>query len=284
MADIYFFQRWRGSAFKMLFFRALCDFGLGLRFILIPAFNQYLCGSRVCDRGNSDESRCPFPSAFLEYFLLTSECWFLCSGMDLVLSATNPFSSFEPRLKYYHLFSWLVPLIIVGFPFFIDQYEAVYGFFYVAYNLDDQAFCWLKIQSENVLGPPMTIFFFVPLNVIYVVNLLALLLAFNRLRKGLNRSFLPRLKMLVSSSITVLVLILYWLLFFVTYGWAFYNRRNTTYEGGLVSVLTCLMASKGFSCLITWILTTNSLNLKNLDGDEEKLEENVALREEARQP
>jgi hypothetical protein len=193
---------------------------------------------------------------------------------------TNPFSRFLPRLKYYHIFSWIVPLIVTAFPFFVNQYESVYGFFYVSNEINDQAFCWLKIQSENELGPPMTIFFFVPLNVVYFINVFALIIAYTRLRKGLNRSFLPRLKILVSGAVHVFVLILFWFFFFLTYGWAFYNRDNRTYNGGMFACVNCIMASKGFSVFITWILTTNKQTLKNLDGEEEKIEDNVALREE----
>jgi hypothetical protein len=171
-------------------------------------------------------------------------------------------------------------MLVTAFPFFVNQYEAVYGFFYVSNEINDQAFCWLKISSENELGPPMTIFFFVPLNVVYFINLFALIIAYTRLRKGLNRSFLPRLKILVSGAVHVFVLILFWFFFFLTYGWAFYNRDNRTYNGGMFACVNCILASKGFSVFITWILTTNKQTLKNLEGEEEKIEDNVALREE----
>jgi hypothetical protein len=125
----------------------------------------------------------------------------------------------------------------------------------------------------------MTLFFFLPLLFVYFINLLALFIAFNRLRKGLNRSFLPRLKILVSSAIHVFVLVLYWLIFFSIYGWAFANRDNRTYNGGLFAMVNFIFASKGFSSFLIWILTTDHKNLKNFNA-EEKVEDNVALREE----
>lgn len=54
MCDIYF-RRHNGATFKLLFWRALCDFGIALRFILIPAFNWYVCNSRDCHREDSSE-------------------------------------------------------------------------------------------------------------------------------------------------------------------------------------------------------------------------------------
>jgi hypothetical protein len=126
----------------------------------------------------------------------------------------------------------------------------------------------------------MTIFFFVPLNVVYGINLLALFIAYSRLRKGLNRSFLPRLKILVSSAVHVFVLMLFWFFFLMTYAWAFYNRANRTYNGGMFAMVNCIIASKGVSCFVTWILTTHDQNMKNFVGEEGKVEDNIALREE----
>lgn len=41
---------------RTLFWRAMCDFGVAIRFLLMPAFNIYTCGSAVChqdyDRGS----------------------------------------------------------------------------------------------------------------------------------------------------------------------------------------------------------------------------------------
>ncbi len=35
----------------------------------------------------------------MEFFILASEAWFLCSGLDLFYTVTNPFSRFEPRYE-----------------------------------------------------------------------------------------------------------------------------------------------------------------------------------------
>jgi hypothetical protein len=49
MLDIYI-RSYSGASFNLLFWRAFCDFGLGLRFIFIPAYNRYICNNGFCDR------------------------------------------------------------------------------------------------------------------------------------------------------------------------------------------------------------------------------------------
>jgi hypothetical protein len=44
-----------------------------------------------------DEDKCSYPAALLEFFAIASECWFLCSGVELYQTITNPFSSFKSR-------------------------------------------------------------------------------------------------------------------------------------------------------------------------------------------
>ena len=47
----------------------------------------------------ADQSLCGFPSTLVEFFLISSEAWFFCSGVDLYITITNPFSSFKNRFK-----------------------------------------------------------------------------------------------------------------------------------------------------------------------------------------
>ena len=43
---------------------------------------------------------------YFRIFEICSEAWFLCIAIDLYLTMTDPFSTFENRMKYYHIFSW----------------------------------------------------------------------------------------------------------------------------------------------------------------------------------
>jgi len=124
-------SRWDSNAggwppqISLLFWRALCETGIGVRFLLQPAFNILVCGSLTCTRDTGSEgwwililspflhcnfvlsfrstlldpSLCGFPSFMLEFFVLASEFWFLCNGLDLYYSITNPFFSYNKRYK-----------------------------------------------------------------------------------------------------------------------------------------------------------------------------------------
>ena len=53
----------------------------------------------------TDPTRCGFPSFMLEFFVLASEFWFLCNGLDLYYSITNPFFSYNKRWVVAFVFS-----------------------------------------------------------------------------------------------------------------------------------------------------------------------------------
>lgn len=109
----------------LLFFRTLCDMGIGFRFVMDQYFNQSLCHKNHChiddgiyylnyfisflffilanyelDQVADDEvvfTNCAAPSGMIEFFELASEMWFFCVAFDLAVSITNPFSSFKAR-------------------------------------------------------------------------------------------------------------------------------------------------------------------------------------------
>jgi hypothetical protein len=115
---------------SLLFFRALCDMGIGFRFVMDEYFNQSLCQQSRCHISDGmslclprpdlssplallrsvllvvldevvDEEKvfnqCAAPSGMIEFFELASEMWFFCVAFDLAVSITNPFSSFKAR-------------------------------------------------------------------------------------------------------------------------------------------------------------------------------------------
>lgn len=49
------------SSTSILFWRTLCDLGLAIRFLLIPAFNIYICGSTQCTRDTAGKSNHSYP-------------------------------------------------------------------------------------------------------------------------------------------------------------------------------------------------------------------------------
>ena len=84
----------------LFYWRAVCDLLLGIRFVADQNPNPSIGDIRSS-------------AAFLEFAEISSELWFLCAGVELVLSIMRPFDSFKSRLFYYHLFVW-IPAIIMA--------------------------------------------------------------------------------------------------------------------------------------------------------------------------
>ena len=110
----------RNSSLILLYWRAVCDLGLGLRFLCYYLQNLYVCGRYQCYlttgpyRGipTRYEGRCNVPAAVLEFFEIASEGWFICLAIDLAISISNPFSSFPDRLDLFSiLFYFILPLL-----------------------------------------------------------------------------------------------------------------------------------------------------------------------------
>jgi hypothetical protein len=132
------------------------------------------------------------------------------------------------------------------------------------------------------LGTPIWFFFFVPLLLVYSFGLLSLWVAYNRLRSGLTKSFLPRLQLLVNSTTNVFALTLFWLVFIVIYALAFFFRDDQHVNELFWDVLNFTVGSKGFCCLVVW-MTVNSRDTIMNDDKEENIDANKSLREEVLQ-
>lgn len=197
---------------------------------------------------------------------------------------------------YYHLFSWTAALLFASSPFWLlPKWNAIYGFWFINPNIDDSANCWIKITWDNYAWP-IWVYFFVPLMLIYCVCLFSLVTAYLRLRRGVTRSFLPRMRLLIMNTVNLVVHMLYWAVFVLFYSWTFWTRSNFKAGGPqpVNNIIYFVMASKGCSALLVWILTANNSQLgltqarKKSDGEDgadddnvtETIDANTALREE----
>jgi hypothetical protein len=203
------------------------------------------------------------------------------------------------RVKYYHIGVWFTASLFTLIPFIIDKFQNIYGFWYVSDYHDRSAICWLKVSDVNKLGLPLWFLFIMPLLLVYVFCLLVLWIAYKRLQRGLTRSFLPRLRLLVSNTSNVFVLAIFWSLFFLLYAWNFFTRHESGENDTLFNFLTFTIGSKGFASFVVWILvvdansfgrrkTIHRLQAQQLEGgnhaggedDEETVDANKSLREE----
>lgn len=236
------------------------------------------------------EAKCWLPSGHLQFFVLASEAWFFCNGLDLYFTVNNPFSSVRSRLWKYHVFVWTFALFLTMLPWFIGQSKAIYGFWYIDSAIDDTAICWLKITSETNLGLPIWFLFFTPLMSVYVFCFIMVVIVYYRLRRGLSQSFQPRIRILVTSITNIIVLILFWMIAMFMYGMTWQlaqgdlqtERNSAQYT---FDILNFLIASKGFSSLVVWInLTDYRRDTTKKEKEDlitqDTLDANEALREE----
>jgi hypothetical protein len=182
------------------------------------------------------------------------------------------------RVKKYHILAWSAATLFSVFPFFTSEPQEIYGIWYVSNSEDNTAICWLKTEG-NQLGYAIWFLFLVPLAVVYVFCVLMVVFAYFRLQKGLNRSFLPRLQLLVTNTSNVMILALYWGVFFIIYAVAFFTRFET-YTNDMFGILTFILGSKGSATLLIWFINSDISKKVRLDEKNETVDANSALREE----
>ena len=184
-------------------------------------------------------------------------------------------------------------LLFASSPFWlVPKWQEIYGFWFINPNIDDSANCWIKITWDNYAWP-IWVYFFVPLLVIYIACLFSLIVAYLRLRRGVTRSFLPRMRLLIMNTVNLVVHMLYWAVFVLFYSWTFWTRSQfkTDNNQPTNNIIYFVMGSKGCSALMVWILTANNSRLgltRKLKGGDDNDEDNVtetidantALREE----
>jgi hypothetical protein len=189
--------------------------------------------------------------------------------------------SLSTRIRKYHLGVWSIAILFTLFPFIINMYHSIYGFWYVSQHHDESAICWLKVTNINKLGLPLWFLFIMPLLFVYLFCLLTLVVAYIRLQRGLTRSFIPRLRLLVANTANVFVLSLFWSMFFLLYAWTFFTRHQEgSYNATLFDILTFSIGSKGVASLMVWIFVTDANAFGKMGADEETIDANKSLREE----
>jgi hypothetical protein len=230
----------------LLFWRAVCDMGLGIRFLCTPLFNMMVCGKTKCVLGVDicDENQCAIASAMFEFFEIASEAWFLCIAVDLLLTQTNPFSNFEHRLKKYHIFCWGLALAF-SLPTLISVTN-ISGFWTIKDTetgrmVDRNVFCWLRMPDNSTTWTPF-VMFYLPLICSFGFSCIVLWRSFRRLRSGMSHTFVHRLRVLFINNINLTSCLVYWLICLGVY-------------------VFCSMLPSSFSCLCMMSLC---LSLDNL--------------------
>lgn len=175
----------------------------------------------------------------------------------------------------YHAFVWGVSLIF-AIPTAIDS--NIYGYWFIANSIDNTAICWLRAHKGSV-STNIYLMFYIPLVLVYIFAVLALVIAYRRLRRGISNTIIHRMKALVVNSINVMIYLLYWLVLGVCLGLA-YGVPNKIGQRWMQQIILYLISAKGVSAVIVWILTVDVHFEKNADADDAGVDLNGALRQE----
>ena len=290
---IYKMLRNGGSASRsLLMYRALCDFGIGLRFVLSPIFMRDVCGSPQCSitEDTGDEDNCALGAGMLQFFEMASEAWFLCLAYDLAVTITNPFSSSAGRVWGYHGFCWSMACV---FTIAIVQIPGMAGFWFVGQGgnddvlpgqsgngqVDDVAICWIQQNDSGGLNYKTFLFLYMPLFFVYCYAVRVIWGAYGNLKKGISKTFQHRVKVLVLNSINIGIYVLYWFVLFLFYFWAyFFASSNPGVSRGFWKLLWFFLSSKGFADLLVFIFISDD-EVKHED-ESTAVDFNAALRQE----
>jgi len=280
-----------GPPMALLFWRCVADLGLAIRFIATPGFNLLICGKSECSLIASikAQANCGFASAMFEFFEISSEAWFVSVSVDLFLTITRPFSRFEDRLKYYHIFSWGM-----GFLFAIPAglINSVRGFWFITDKsvggskgaITDDTICWLQIEPGvgHLISWKPWVFFYVPLLLSYIFCVGVLYNSFKRLKTGVKFTFVHRIRVLFTNSINMTICLLYWTImlsiYVITYLVANVGGGHPSQTAKtLFNILVYMIPAKGATAVVVWTLATY---MDFSGSDDESIDLNAALREE----
>jgi hypothetical protein len=265
MGDYLFSSGGKESSSTLLFFRAFCDLGVASRFIFYQSINKQVCNHRNCyvdDKKYQDN--CGLSAGYLEFFEMASEAWFLCLSFDMLISISNPFSTFKDRVKNYHFFAWSFSFIMGAI---LASHDSMSGFYYANEDMDDTAICWIKSDAGaggvNVLP---SVFLYVPLFGAFCVSVGVLCLSYYWLRQGVSKTFQHRVKAFLANLTNLLVYTGYWTVNIVLFGVVYLNLepKNHGTSRPAWKLLLFFIAAKGFANLIVWILVSDNMFFKKV--------------------
>jgi hypothetical protein len=167
----------------------------------------------------------------------------------------------------------------------------MYGFWFISTDVNNTAICWIKlgVQQDGVNDSLTTIswkpwvMLYIPLVIIYAICVGILVYAYYRLKRGIPRTIVHRMKALITNSINISIYLLYW--FFVAwfYGGSYLAHDNHDDSNAklLFSFLLYLISAKGFASILVWITIINiEIGKSSMDSTTDRLDLNSALRQE----
>ncbi|RHY89546.1 hypothetical protein DYB37_007620 [Aphanomyces astaci] len=209
---------------------------------------------------------CIFFSGAFQFSLLASECWFLCMTLNLFLSLTNPFTDFKRNTRFFHLFSWGVPLASAILLMSVKNFAGYSDFDTCWTNalrgatfprltdtcVNESRTFILKDKTGSLQANYISWgFFYVPMLLFIVVGLVVWVWTYNRLREGLPETYGVRKQSIDRARFLVVAVSTYWTIIFAVYATSLSLPDGDTKQRWK-EVVNFLMASKGYVDLVIW--------------------------------
>ncbi|XP_068678749.1 adhesion G protein-coupled receptor B1-like [Montipora foliosa] len=184
-------------------------------------------------RGN--KVGCTVVAAFLHYFLLSLFSWMLCEGVLLYILLVKVFGGIaEEKVKYFYIFGWGFPAIIVAISLAATQ----------AVGYGNAHACWLDVSSGLIWG------FIAPAITVILVNIVVFILVIRQMmgtRHVQNKTQIEKVKAGVKASAVILPLLgITWL-----FGLLAYNSATIAFkyifaianslQGLMIFIFHCLL-------------------------------------------
>ncbi|XP_068681245.1 adhesion G protein-coupled receptor L4-like isoform X1 [Montipora foliosa] len=184
-------------------------------------------------RGN--KVGCTVVAAFLHYFLLSLFSWMLCEGVLLYILLVKVFGgSAKEKVKYFYIFGWGFPAIIVAISLAATQ----------AVGYGSAHACWLDVSSGLIWG------FIAPAITVILVNIVVFILVIRQMmgtRHVQNKTQIEKVKAGVKASAVILPLLgitwLFGLLAFnsATIAFKYIFAIANSLQGLMIFIFHCLL-------------------------------------------
>jgi hypothetical protein len=237
-----------------LFWRAFCDFGVGIRMAFSRVLDKRFLGNADPDVLNTSAAGCSFPSAFLEFFIIAAQLWVFVLAADLIRSLKYPFSSSQNWARTSQTILWSASLVL-ALATGLDR--RVYGYYYVEATSDVTGICFIS-SHKGRNTPAIYILFYIPIIICVVVGCIGIGYTYRRLKHGIPSTIIPRIRAVSGNIINILIYIVFTSILLLPLTAAFFAPGN---DNVFLRLLFYLVGAEGISALIVLIMARNRVDL-----------------------
>jgi len=222
---------WQRHPSPLIFYRS-CSHCLFSLILMINAYTSY---------GRSSD-QCQLLSVLMQFSYFTGECWLLTISVDLILSLTNPFSSYKLNLRRYHIVVWTSGAIISGVLLDSDHCQDVFS----------DGICWIDASFECILG-----FYLFWIVLFYAASICVVLFSAWRISRGLESTYSTRKACvkdtfcIVASYVTYSVFLF---LLFILLTPQHNLEQNSNISDSGQHIIAYLLALRGFVDAVLWFM------------------------------